>query len=87
MDLDAVGDVEAFTRKVSAVIAKHDILRLKGFGAVDGKPMRLVIQAVGPRVDAYFDRPLTANEQGRTRLVVIGEAGLDEAAIKADLAS
>ena len=46
---------------------------------------RLVIQAVGPRIEHYFDRPLTATELGRTRLVVIGEAGLDQTLITAAL--
>ena len=87
MELGTVADVEAFSRMVSDAMRKHDILRLKGFGAVEGKPMRLVIQAVGPRVETYFDRPLQDRETGRTRLVAIGEAGMDVAAIKADLAS
>ncbi|MDG1971866.1 MAG: GTP-binding protein, partial [Paracoccaceae bacterium] len=67
------------------VIRQFGVLRLKGFAAVAGKPMRLVIQAVGPRVDSYFDRPLTADEPRATRLVVIGEAGLDRTAIEAAL--
>ena len=64
----------------------HDILRLKGFAQVGNKPMRLVIQAVGPRVETYFDRPLTADEKGKTNLVVIGQAGLDRVAINKALA-
>ena len=67
------------------MIRAHDILRLKGFAAVAGKPMRLTLQAVGPRVDTYFDRPLAAGEPRETRLVVIGQAGLDRAAIEAAL--
>jgi cobalamin biosynthesis protein CobW len=66
------------------VIRAHDILRLKGFGSVTGKPMRLTVQAVGPRVDHYFDQPLGDAPRG-TRLVVIGEAGLDQDAIRAAL--
>ena len=85
VELDSVQNVDGFTRAVSATMRKHDILRLKGFAAVDGKPMRLVVQAVGPRVDCYFDRPLQLQEKDRTRLVVIGEAGMDMAAIRADL--
>ncbi|MEM8824185.1 MAG: cobalamin biosynthesis protein CobW [Pseudomonadota bacterium] len=80
-----VTDPIVFATKVSEVIRRHDILRLKGFASVAGKPMRLTVQAVGPRVDHYFDRPLADNERG-TRLVVIGQAGLDRAAIAADLA-
>ncbi len=82
-----IADSTAFAIQVADVIRAHDILRLKGFAAVAGKPMRLTLQAVGPRVDTYFDRPLTADEKGQTRLVVIGQAGLDRAAIEAALAA
>jgi cobalamin biosynthesis protein CobW len=75
-----VDDPKAFAEQVADVIRKHDILRLKGFAAVTGKPMRLTLQAVGPRVDTYFDRPF-GSEPRETRLVVIGQAGLDQAAI------
>lgn len=80
-----ITDPGAFATKVSGVIRDHGILRLKGFASVAGKPMRLTVQAVGPRVDHYFDRPLGADARG-TRLVVIGQAGLDRAAIEAALA-
>jgi cobalamin biosynthesis protein CobW len=82
-----ITDPKAFSRQVANVIAAHDILRLKGFAAVAGKPMRLTLQAVGPRIETYFDRPLTADEPRETRLVVIGQAGLDRAAIQAALAA
>ncbi|PWJ22431.1 cobalamin biosynthesis protein CobW [Jannaschia seohaensis] len=79
-----VSDPAAFAGRLSEVIRDHDILRLKGFASVAGKPMRLTVQAVGPRVDHYFDRPLGADPRG-ARLVVIGQAGLDRAAITAAL--
>jgi len=69
------------------VIRTHDILRLKGFAAVAGKPMRLTLQAVGPRIDSYFDRPFAGGEARETRLVVIGQSGLDRAAIEAALSA
>jgi cobalamin biosynthesis protein CobW len=75
-----IADPAAFAAQVAEVIRAHDILRLKGFAAVAGKPMRLTLQAVGPRVDHYYDRPATSRE---TRLVVIGQKGLDRAAIGA----
>ncbi len=81
--LGEVDDPKAFTAKVVDVINAHDILRLKGFIAVAGKPMRLTLQAVGPRADTYFDQPFTGKRE--TRLVVIGQAGLDRAAIEAQL--
>ena len=76
-----ITDPKAFAERVAAIIRDHDILRLKGFVAVEGKPMRLTLQAVGPRVDTYFDQPFGAQPR-QTRLVVIGEAGLDRAAIE-----
>jgi cobalamin biosynthesis protein CobW len=79
-----VTDATAFAEQVADVIRAHDILRLKGFVAVAGKPMRLTLQAVGPRVDTYFDQPF-GDTQRETRLVVIGEAGLDHDAITAAL--
>ena len=82
--LGEISDAKAFSQQVADVIQTHDILRLKGFAAVEGKPMRLTLQAVGPRVDTYFDQPFgTAPRQ--TRLVVIGQAGLDRSAIDAAL--
>jgi len=84
--LPELTDPVAFSARVVATIKAHDILRVKGFAAVAGKPMRLTIQAVGPRIDSYFDRPLRADEGRETRLVVIGPAGLDRAAIARTLA-
>lgn len=79
-----IADANAFAEQVAGVIKDHNILRLKGFAAVENKPMRLTLQAVGPRVDTYFDQPFGSAPR-ETKLVVIGEAGLDEAAITAAL--
>jgi len=79
-----ITDPAKFAAQVADVIRAHNILRLKGFAAVTGKPMRLTLQAVGPRIDSYFDQPFGAAPR-QTRLVVIGEAGLDRAAINAAL--
>ncbi|SHI80195.1 cobalamin biosynthesis protein CobW [Wenxinia saemankumensis] len=81
-----VTDPAAFAQVVADTIRAHDILRLKGFAAVQGKPMRLTLQAVGPRVDTHYDRPFGADPRA-TRLVVIGEAGLDREAIAAALSA
>ena len=67
-----VADPAAFAASLKAIIEEHDILRLKGFADVPGKPMRLVVQAVGSRIETYFDRPWKAGEERATRLVVIG---------------
>jgi cobalamin biosynthesis protein CobW len=49
------------------------------------RPARLVVQAVGPRIQHHFDRPWTSGERRQSRLVVIGQTGLDRAAIEASL--
>ena len=84
VERDEITDASAFAEQVADVIRSHDILRLKGFAAVAGKPMRLTLQAVGPRVDTYFDKPFGSDPR-ITRLVVIGQAGLDRAAIESAL--
>ncbi|SMR83386.1 cobalamin biosynthesis protein CobW [Aliiroseovarius halocynthiae] len=84
--LGEVADPEAFAEKVADVIRANNILRLKGFAAVEGKPMRLTLQAVGPRVDTYFDQPF-GTQTRETRLVVIGQSGLDRAAIEQALSA
>ena len=81
-----IADPKAFAEQVADIIRAHDILRLKGFAAVEGKPMRLTLQAVGPRVDTYFDQPF-GDAPRTTRLVVIGQAGLDRAAIETALSA
>ena len=85
VDVPPLGDPEAFAARVRAVLGRHEILRLKGFLAVHGRPMRLVLQAVGDRVQHYFDRVWRPSEGRRGRLVVIGERGLDREAITAAL--
>jgi cobalamin biosynthesis protein CobW len=70
---------------IEHTIRAHDVLRLKGFAALPGATARLAIQAVGPRVNAYFDRPWREGEVRQTALVVIGESPLDRAAITQSL--
>ena len=43
--------------------------------------MRLLVQAVGPRVTTHYDRHWAAAEKRETRLVVIGLKGLDQTKI------
>ena len=59
----------------------NGVLRIKGFAAVRGKPMRLLVQAVGPRVTTQYDRHWAVAEKRETRLVVIGLKGLDQTKI------
>jgi cobalamin biosynthesis protein CobW len=80
-----VAEVDGLVAKLGEIITAHDVLRVKGMVAIAGKPSRLVIQAVGPRVQHFFDRAWQPAESRRTSLVVIGQKGLDRAAIEASL--
>jgi cobalamin biosynthesis protein CobW len=84
--LPEIVDADSLAERLAAAIAAHDILRLKGFLAVEGKAARQVVQAVGARIERWFDRPWKAGEQRLSRLVVIGQKGLDRAAIEAIIA-
>jgi len=77
-----IADIDALIARLGNVIAKHDVLRIKGMVAVAGKPSRLVIQAVGPRIQHFFDRAWRPGEARTTGLVVIGQKGLDRQAIE-----
>ncbi|MEK1868709.1 MAG: GTP-binding protein, partial [Ensifer adhaerens] len=83
VELGSIADPAAFIDRLKGVIAEHDVLRLKGFADVPSKPMRLLIQAVGARIDQYYDRAWGAGEKRGTRLVVIGLHDMDEAAVRA----
>ena len=71
---------------MEGVIVNHSILRLKGFASIEGKPLRMTIQAVGPRIETYFENSKSENNAHETQLVVIGSSGLDKDAISSSLA-
>jgi cobalamin biosynthesis protein CobW len=83
--LPATSSRETLLAIIEATIRTHDVLRLKGFAALPGATARLAIQAVGPRLNTWFDRPWRDGEERETALVVIGESPLDRSAIAASL--
>jgi len=82
----SVSDAKVLAASLVAIIEKHDVLRLKGFVEIKEKPMRMVVQAVGKRIETYFDRDWEAGENRTSRLVVIGLHGLDEKLIRDEIA-
>ncbi|ARU04169.1 cobalamin biosynthesis protein CobW [Comamonas serinivorans] len=73
LDLDlGEQDPQRLLAALAEVVKAHDVLRVKGFVAVRGKPMRLLVQGVGKRIDHYFDRAWAKDEARTTRLVFIG---------------
>ncbi|MDO6455530.1 cobalamin biosynthesis protein CobW [Celeribacter halophilus] len=73
VDLPELSDPQTLVRAIETLAKAHNILRVKGYAAVAGKPMRLLVQAVGARVRHQFDRPWAADEARQGRLVVIAE--------------
>ncbi len=79
--LDEVADIDDLVARVQRLAREQDILRVKGYIAVAGKPMRLLLQAVGERVRHQYDRPW-GDAPRQSRLVVIAEHdNIDMAAI------
>jgi cobalamin biosynthesis protein CobW len=81
VSLPEIVDPAPLTARIAAVANAHDVFRMKGFVPVAGKPMRLLVQAVGSRVTHQFDRPWKDREAREGRLVVIGLKGLDRVAV------
>jgi cobalamin biosynthesis protein CobW len=84
--LPEVADPSALAERIAAVADAHNVFRVKGFAAVTGKPMRLLVQAVGVRVSHQYDRAWAAADQRRGSLVVIGLKGIDRAGVTRALA-
>ncbi|QPH55368.1 cobalamin biosynthesis protein CobW [Pontivivens ytuae] len=86
VDLPEQTDPQALAERIAKMAEEQNILRVKGYAAVAGKPMRLLVQAVGARVRTQFDRPWAADEARQGRLVVIAEHDdIDRARITAAL--
>ena len=82
IDLPEIADPDALQDAIRRLAREQHILRVKGYVAVQGKPMRLLVQAVGERVRAQYDRPWGVAPRV-TRLVVIAEHhDIDPAAIR-----
>ena len=86
-EIGEIADPADLVKRLAAAIAIQDILRVKGTVAVAGKEMRLVVQAVGGRIQHYYDRPWRAEETRAGRLVVIAAAGFDAGAVGVILAA
>ncbi len=76
-----VASPEGLLARLAPAVEAHGIMRVKGFVAVAGKDMRLVVQGVGARLQHYYDRAWREGEPRHGTLVVIGLAGLDREAI------
>ncbi|KIC16227.1 MULTISPECIES: cobalamin biosynthesis protein CobW [unclassified Leisingera] len=85
VEMGEVSDPEALQNAIVKLARERNILRVKGYVAVEGKPMRMLVQAVGERLRAQYDQPWGAQPR-KTALVVIAEHDdIDEQAIRAEL--
>ncbi len=84
--LPELGTPDALLERLRETVQAHDILRVKGFLAIAGKPMRLLLHGVGQRFRHHYDRPWSPSETRDSRLVIIGRCDMDKAAITAALA-
>jgi cobalamin biosynthesis protein CobW len=74
-------DQQLLLATLHTLVEQHTIYRVKGFVALAGKPMRMVLHGVGRRFDSYFDRRWRSDETPSTRLVLIGQE-LDQQALQ-----
>ncbi|MCL1469975.1 cobalamin biosynthesis protein CobW [Argonema antarcticum] len=82
--LDRTFEPQVLVAKLEDLVKKLEIYRIKGFVAVLNKPMRLVLQGVGDRIEYFYDRAWQPDELRQTRLVFIGRA-LDKSQIQSAL--
>ncbi|MEO9821889.1 MAG: cobalamin biosynthesis protein CobW [Paracoccaceae bacterium] len=73
VNIPEVADPADLVNAIEKLANEQNILRVKGYASVAGKPMRLLVQAVGARVRHQFDRPWKPGEDRQGRLVVIAE--------------
>ena len=84
-----VTDRQRLLDALASLVRRHEIYRVKGFVALPGAAMRLVVQGVGQRFDSHFDRAWRAADDKATHLVLIGDhldAGVLQRELQAALA-
>jgi len=86
LPVPTIADIPSFLARLEAITAEFDVLRIKGFLDVAGKPMRLLVQGVGTRFRHHFDTVWPNGSPRSGHLVFIGEKGLDRSALEAALA-
>lgn len=85
--LEGPVDQQALERLLRTQIDRQSFLRLKGRAWLAGKAQPLQIQAVGPRLECWFDAKAAAADQGHPpglELVALG-LQVDGAALEQEL--
>ncbi len=77
LEVPSVNAPAILSERAARAAENYGVLRVKGYAAVDGKPMRLLLQGVGNRIETRFERPWGAGVPRRSEIVVIGLKGMD----------
>ena len=85
IDFPEITDPEVLVAAIQRLAIEQHILRVKGYVAVTGKPMRLLVQAVGARVRHQYDRPWGTSPRVSQLVVIAEHHHVNEAAIRAVL--
>lgn len=67
-------DRPALEARLGALLAEEPVIRLKGRLRQAGRPLLLQVQAVGPRLECWYEGAATGEEEGQLELVVLGAA-------------
>lgn len=86
IELPEIADPADLAERVARLAREQNTLRVKGHVAVAGKPMRLLVQAVGERVRHQYDRPWGDLPRASHLVVIAEHDDIDQAAIRAVLA-
>ncbi len=70
--LDQAFEPKILIDKLKHLTTQQEVYRIKGFVNVPNKPMRMLLQGVGTRLESFYDRLWKTNELRQTRLVLIG---------------
>ena len=76
-EIPALSAPSILADRAARIAAEHDVLRVKGYADIEGKPMRLLVQGVGSRIETRYERPWKPGAPRRGELVVIGLKGID----------
>lgn len=80
-----VEDIDTLIASIERLATEQQVLRVKGYVAVKGKPMRLLVQAVGARVRYQFDRPWGSSLRAGALVVIAEHDHIDDAKIRETL--
>jgi cobalamin biosynthesis protein CobW len=80
-----IADPADLAARIARLAAERAILRVKGHVAVAGKPLRLLVQAVGGRVRHQYDRPWGEGARAGHLVVIAEHDRIDADAIRATL--